>query len=267
MDSPLPQPVTTHLASHLLCPPRSSSDNCRIEADPRVAACFEANGLAVLVLNQPIPHSATIFEPLWRRAQHRFCIDGGANQLHALPHSSLLPPPTAIIGDLDSIIPSVQSHYEQMGTLIQHYSDQDTTDLMKALYYLDTVTGTRKSTVVVFGGLSGRLDHVLSTLKVLFREKDRDMIVVSEENLTMCLPEGKHRVLVSGMDGPACGLLPLEAEAVLTTRGLKWDLQEQPSSFAGLLSTSNVITAKDEIYVETTQPVVWTCQLTSSGKQ
>ncbi|KAJ2783150.1 thiamine pyrophosphokinase [Coemansia interrupta] len=234
---------------------------------PGSSALYASPGdapLAVLVLNQPIPHARTLFAPLWRRAAHRLCIDGGANHLHALTPAPT-PHPTAIVGDLDSLTPSVRHHYEHHGIPVHRYADQDSTDFMKGLRYLDEHLGGVSSTVVVFGGLSGRLDHVMHTLKVLLNEhtaRARSILVVSEDNLTFVLPEGESRVCVqreAGRDGPTCGLLPLAGDVVLWTEGLRWNLHGQLSSFTGLMSTSNVVDA-DEVLVRASRPVIWTCE-------
>ncbi|KAJ1720842.1 thiamine pyrophosphokinase [Coemansia erecta] len=225
--------------------------------------------LAVLVLNQAIPHAHTLFPHVWRRATHRLCIDGGANHLHAHSPHEALERPTAIVGDLDSLTAPVRAHYERQGTVVHRYADQDSTDFMKGLRYLDEhlaaggSRGTTPCTVVVFGGLSGRLDHVMHTLKVLLNEhteRKRRILVVSEDNLTFVLPEGESRVCVTeGRDGPTCGLLPLAGEVILSTEGLRWNLSEQVSSFTGLMSTSNLVEAA-EVVVRASAPVVWTCE-------
>ncbi|KAJ2725420.1 thiamine pyrophosphokinase [Coemansia sp. Benny D115] len=219
---------------------------------------------AVLVLNQEIPHSATLFPRLWAHAAHRVCVDGGANRLHALPAALELAPPHAIVGDLDSLTDAVRQDYERQDTFVQHVPDQDSTDFMKALHYLDGARAQRAwEFVVVFGGLSGRLDHVLHTLKVLFNNKHTRILVASEENLSFVLPEGDNIVEVDHrVDGPTCGILPLAGETVLTTAGLRWNLDGQRSSFTGLMSTSNIIDDPRRISITTSLPVAWTCQLT-----
>ena len=80
-------------------------------------------------------------------------------------------------------------------------------------------------------------------------------------------------------EGPTCGLVPLGAPAVLTTRGLHWDVTDWPSAFGGRVSTSNRVerypearpraaaagggaaAAADtdvEVEVEASSEVVWT---------
>ncbi|KAJ2367673.1 thiamine pyrophosphokinase [Coemansia sp. RSA 2607] len=224
--------------------------------------------LAVLVLNQPIPHAHTLLPAIWQRATHRLCIDGGTNHLHALstshPHTFAALVPTAIVGDLDSLIPEARDHYSALGTTVHQYADQDTTDFMKGLRYLDEHLEGHQCTVVVFGGLGGRLDHILHTLKVLLNEHTRNarrILVISEDNLTFVLPQGETRIhLRLDRDGPTCGILPLAGPVRLTTQGLRWNLHDQESEVTGLMSTSNLVDS-EKVLVQASGPVVWTCEL------
>ncbi|KAJ1876276.1 thiamine pyrophosphokinase [Coemansia sp. RSA 1722] len=250
---------TMHLGSYLLYP-QAGTDSA--------ASWPEDKEIALFILNQPIPHADTAFLHIWDRANYRLCVDGGANRLHTLSHSldkAGAFTPDVIVGDLDSLEDSTREHYAQRGAIIHRYDDQNSTDFMKGLMYLDTVLRAGKDprdcVVIVFGGLSGRLDHVLHTLKVLFNNKERQILVVSDENLTFAVPAGKNTVMVNKqIDGPTCGILPLAGETVLTTRGLRWNLSGHKSSFEGLMSTSNIVDSPESVYIETTLPVAWTCE-------
>ncbi|KAJ2896100.1 thiamine pyrophosphokinase [Coemansia aciculifera] len=246
-----------HLGSYLLYPG---------EHQQAVAADKE---LAILVLNQPIPHAETpLFELLWARASHRICVDGGGNRLYDLGKSTDTLGkciPDAIVGDLDSLREEPRAYFALRGTDIHHISDQNSTDFMKGLQYLDRVRRAGKQpdecVVVVWGGLGGRLDHILHTLKVMFNNHlVRQMTVISDENLSSVLPKGKNKILVNKqVDGPTCGILPLAGEAVLTTKGLRWNLDHFSSAFEGMMSTSNIID-DPEVYIESSMPVVWTSE-------
>ncbi|KAJ2749229.1 thiamine pyrophosphokinase, partial [Coemansia nantahalensis] len=226
---------------------------------------------ALLILNEPIPRSArALLAAVWERASYRLCADGGGNRLYDLCEEDgtlgqLVP--DAVVGDLDSLRPAVREYFEDRGATVHRYDDQDSTDFMKGLYYLDAELrkgqDARGCVVVVFGGLGGRLDHIMHTLKVLFNNhQQRRIVVVSSENLTFVLPAGRNRILTSPLvDGPTCGILPLAGPTTLTTSGLRWNLDRHPSSFEGLMSTSNIIDER-EITIDTTVAVAWTAQLT-----
>lgn len=253
--------VNVHPGSYLLYPQETSDSN---------------KELALLILNQSLPHSETpsFFRHLWDRANYRICVDGGGNQLFAQGKATDTTDqylPDVIVGDLDSLQKEPRSYYERRGVKVHRYKDQDSTDFMKGLKYLDTVLRDGKSTqdcaVVVLGGLGGRLDHIMHALKVLFNNhKGRQMVVVSGENLAFVVPVGKNRVLVNPKtDGPICGILPLAGETLLTTAGLRWDLDHHPSSFEGLMSTSNIIDHQEYVDIEVTLPVAWTAEFKPSG--
>ncbi|KAJ1732620.1 thiamine pyrophosphokinase [Coemansia biformis] len=250
---------TVHQGSHLLYPGDWAGD----------APWPAARELALVILNEPIPPSAgPLLAAIWARASYRICADGGGNRLYALcKEEGTLGQfvPDAVVGDLDSLKEAPRSYFEESGVVIHRYRDQDSTDFMKGLDYLDTVLrrgkDTRSCPVVVLGGLGGRLDHIMHTLKVLFNQHlQRQIVVVSGENLTFVLPAGRNRILTNPqVDGPTCGILPLAGETTLTTKGLRWNLDHHPSSFEGLMSTSNIVDER-EIIVETTAPVAWTTE-------
>lgn len=82
-------------------------------------------------------------------AFERICADGGANRAFELfngssstsvpsaPRPSEVYKPTIILGDLDSLSPTVRKHYEEQGVPCKDLSDdQDSTDLDKCLEYV-----------------------------------------------------------------------------------------------------------------------------------
>ncbi|KAJ2863423.1 thiamine pyrophosphokinase [Coemansia erecta] len=260
MDGKTSDQCQTHPGSYLIYP----------DDDSASATLWPQNKeLALLILNEPIPNEKRkVLGGVWSRANYRICIDGGGNRLYDFcKHHDTLHQfvPDAIVGDLDSLQGTPRTYYEERGTRIFCYSDQNSTDFMKGILYIDNELRGGKDPndciVVVFGGLGGRLDHIMHTLKVLFNNHlTRQIFVISETNLTFVVPSGKNKILVNKtVDGPTCGILPLAGQTTLTTRGLRWNLNNHPSSFEGLMSTSNIID-DPEIYVETTLPVAWTCE-------
>lgn len=76
--------------------------------------------------------------------------------------------------------------------------------------------------------------------------------------------QGAHEIAVDHERvGPTCGLLPVGVDsAVISTRGLRWDLHAQESGFEGLVSTSNhLVRAHDRVHVETSRPIWWCMEL------
>ena len=90
------------------------------------------------------------------------------------------------------------------------------------------------------------------------------------------LPRGDWRLRVAmPFEGPTCGLVPLGEKAVITTKGLKWDVTNWSTTFGGSISTSNYVIGdkgngnsnnngdddgNDDVFVNisTTAPIIWT---------
>ncbi|KAK2802653.1 hypothetical protein FQN50_007261 [Emmonsiellopsis sp. PD_5] len=142
------------------------------------AATPPPSPFAILVLNHPINENA--YKILKKHASFTICADGGANRFYKLMEQwgkADVELPNAIVGDLDSITPSVKKHYEDLHVPIIHDPDQETTDFTKCLHYLRTHAdeiissspspSTQKGQpldILVLGGLGGRVDQALSQI-------------------------------------------------------------------------------------------------------
>jgi thiamine pyrophosphokinase len=208
--------------------------------------------------------------------------------------------PHLIKGDLDSLRADVLEFYTAHGVPIVNLShDQMTTDLQKCLRYIEThlligrggggeggesdgsavnekseENGCRPprtdsaqhiqrqvDTIVAIGAHGGRLDHILSNLSTLHTFRDVDIVLCGDGNLSRLVPAGKtvikpHRKV----EGPSCGLIPLQGRAVATSKGLRWNLEATEMEIGGLVSTSNIID-EDEVWVETDVDLIWTTEL------
>lgn len=176
--------------------------------------------------------------------------------------------PHRIRGDLDSLRPDVRSWYESKEVVVEHDKDQNSTDLMKCLDWVAAIEKEQRMPldVVILGGLSGRLDHTVHTMSLLhkLRTTRPRIFVVSGESVGWVLDKGYHQIdLDLRYVGPTCGLLPVGvASSVLTTTGLKWNLDNTESSFDGLVSSSNAIVPVPEegrgfVTVTTSGPIWW----------
>ncbi|DBA82699.1 TPA: hypothetical protein ACH3X1_006935 [Trebouxia sp. C0004] len=194
------------------------------------------SGLIALILNYKLP---TQVHKLLHKAQFCICADGGANQLYnAAPsfaqHLSAMEArqlvrPAVIVGDLDSITDEVRQYYAQLGTEIKDLSyDQNTTDLQKCLNELEHRFSTQEladTTIIVAGGLGGRLDHTMSALSTLHKWPHLRLVLWGDGSMAQLLAPGKHVIRpAKESEGPTCGLVPLSGPATLSTQGLKWDL-------------------------------------------
>ncbi|KAH7341473.1 thiamine pyrophosphokinase Thi80 [Rhizoctonia solani] len=237
------------------------------------------NSLALIVLNQPF--TLATFTELWVKCQWKIFADGGSNRvydafgseerLHYLPH--------CIKGDMDSIRPEVRSWYAERGVPVEPVEDQDSTDLMKCIAWVDQVEDNQKVKldIVILGGLSGRLDHTVHTMSVLhkLRSTRPRIFAISDESVGWVLDRGHHQIELNlQFVGPTCGLLPIGiASSILTTTGLKWNLDAAESSFDGLVSTSNSVLpvsnagSTGRVTIKTTEPIWWCVENKRAGQE
>ncbi|KAK7454648.1 thiamine pyrophosphokinase [Stygiomarasmius scandens] len=227
----------------------------------------------LIILNQPF--SFQLLRSVWNASKWHYCADGGANRLYDLLSASqnaesLLEVyrPNLVKGDLDSLRDDVKTFYSSNAVPIIRDEDQYSTDLMKCIAAVKEMEQTegREFEIIILGGLAGRLDQTIHTLSYLhkLRKERRRVYAVTDDNVGWVLDEGEHAITIDhSMLGLTCGLLPVGIdETILTTRGLRWNLTNNPSSFDGLVSTSNhLVPEEDTVYVKTTKPIWWTAEL------
>lgn len=185
---------------------------------------------------------------------------------------------------------------------IQRSSSQYSTDLQKCIQQIEAEEDLThiQYDLLIFGGLTGRLDQTLHTLHVLWQlapgvpvddiistgdnvaEEHKDgrlrkrphAMVLSDTCATCILSSGRH-VLQHNRTilGKSCGILPLGiSSAHIRTEGLEWNLgmyealtpASQKSSLGGFFSTSNHLAPDNEagiVLIETDAPVYWTVEL------
>ncbi|CAO3697151.1 unnamed protein product [Rhizopus stolonifer] len=118
--------------------------------------------------------------------------------------------------------------------------------------------------IVATSALGGRFDQTMSSIHVLYLLKDqvkRKAVLVSDESLTVLLDKGTHHIHCQlDLEGPTCGVMPIGAPAVISSRGLKWDMDNLSCYFGGIISTSNVL-ENETIEITTDSPVVWTVEI------
>ncbi|ROT36089.1 putative thiamine pyrophosphokinase [Sodiomyces alkalinus F11] len=234
---------------------------------------------ALVILNQPLRNGETL-DTLWdngsldtggrrRRGESPFrsrCQD----QKYRRSHSDDL---DAIVGDLDSLLPSVRAHYASLAdpTHVIHDADQESTDFGKAVSWI-RARHPRCTDIVALGGLGGRVDQGLSQLHHLYLfqpgpgyELGR-VFLLSGQSLTFLLKPGTHRIRVRdggvGFFGKHVGIVPIGEPSVITTKGLEWDVENWETQFGGRMSTSNHILPDTQVVeVETTRGVLFTVAL------
>ncbi|KAH9902785.1 thiamine pyrophosphokinase [Cubamyces lactineus] len=266
---------------------RSHSSHSQSQPQPQSLAAYSLTGWeisfldplrdhrnALIILNQPF--SFPLLDRLWHSSRWHACADGGANRLHDLlkdldgKDKRHLFTPDLIKGDLDSLRDDVRTYYSSRGVRIVYDHDQDSTDLMKCIAALvedeRAERHVEQNTIVILGGLTGRLDQTVHTLSLVhkLRRSRKRTFVITDDNVAWLLDAGEHRIHVDHtLFGPTCGLLPVGIDStILTTTGLRWNLTDHPSSFDGMVSTSNHLVPEEPVVsIKTTKPIWWTMEL------
>jgi len=123
--------------------------------------------------------------------------------------------------------------------------------------------------IAIFGSLSGRADQAFSQLHQLYlMARDRSSMIagkayfITPESIIFLLEVGLNRIHTPVDDAAftqTIGIIPLAKPAVITTRGLEWDVSAWPTEFGGQISTSNHI-MESTVEVETTEPILFTLE-------
>ncbi|KAI9799580.1 MAG: hypothetical protein M1825_004506 [Sarcosagium campestre] len=240
---------------------------------------FSSQVSALLITNQPLTDFA-LFKRLWDHSAFHICADGGANRLFDAvkswhPDEKLCLEdylPEEICGDLDSIRPNVREFYESHGVKTTCMPSQEESDFTKCLRRIEIRKETSQIDVLVLGGLGGRTDQAFSQIHHLYMAtRDPEllsgqMFLFSERNITFVLQKGVNQIHTprsSGFLTENIGIIPVGCPAIITTKGLEWDVKDWSTSFGGKISTSNHIRA-DKIEVETDEMVLFTVERTKT---
>lgn len=166
----------------------------------------------------------------------------------------------------------METFYRARGVAVVRDPDQYSTDFTKCLKWLrrhvDDTQGPRsRLDIVALGGLGGRVDQGFSQIHHLYMAtKDVKLLVgeiylLSEQSLSFVLEEGPNRIELSRETfAENVGIIPITGPAVVTTKGLEWDVQNWNTEFGGEISTSNHLKS-ETVVVETTKRVLFTVEL------
>jgi thiamine pyrophosphokinase len=155
-----------------------------------------------------------------------------------------------VLGDMDSVDPDRLERAAADGSSVERFpADKDATDLELALddAAAHAAPGDR---LVVVGTTSGRFDHVLATLLVLsgtpydafLREAWLGGDTVHVVRGARPLPLG---------EGTTFSVLPVHGDAVVTARGVRWELHAERLPAGTSRGVSNVA-ARDVVGIEVT---------------
>ena len=162
--------------------------------------------------------------------------------------------PSLIVGDLDSVSPSLLEGYAEVPKKT-FPPNKDKTDMELAI---EEVLGMGGETVGLFGALGGRIDHTLYNVYLLQRYPGKVFIETEREILSVIDKEAA----VASFPGQTVSLLPLGGAVTgITTRGLKWELSDARFD-KSWMSLSNICLG-DAFRVEISEGSLLCCQTKS----
>lgn len=181
----------------------------------------------LLVANGPVRWTKALAS-LAATADSLLAADGGANHLGRIGLR-----PAVVIGDLDSITPGIRAWLGEERMV--HRSDQDRTDLDKALEYAFDELGLDRLTVL--GATGGRLDHAAGNLGLLARHGLGDRL---------CFLDADHQVVavagatsLAAVPGETWSFFTFDPGVRVSLEGVKWPVTEVALDLAGRPSISN----------------------------
>ncbi|KAK2964918.1 putative Thiamine pyrophosphokinase 1 [Blattamonas nauphoetae] len=246
----------------------------------------------VLLLNYRLP---LLTPTLIRHAKRVICLDGGLNLFDRLREDNPILKdhfPHSVIGDFDSVEKDLLTKYKQLGSDVDHDTDQDTNDMEKGFTYLLSEyehadrSQLYSPAIFVVGALGGRFDQEMANISAMVKFQTKfqklspklpppQIFILSNSSLiTTLLPSKEissepsshhHTIIQSRYETNPCGIIPLgKCDHVLTT-GLKWNVNG-PLEFGTFISSSNEIEHQDNpVTIDNSQTLLWTSMLKSES--
>lgn len=146
------------------------------------------------------------------------CADSGAGHLYEI---GLIP--DVIIGDMDSLNPSMQDHFNKQGSKIIRYPEtKDETDTWLALDYARQMAPDE---IYIFGGSGTRIDHTLANLSLLTSGIQKDILIKLINEWCEVFIVDDH-YMIEGNTGQTVSLLPFSDSVTgITLRGFEYPLE------------------------------------------
>ena len=251
---------------------------------PRKFLSHNHSKYGLVVLNTEILNQDR-FIMLWNQASFRILVDGAANVWFKLAQEKkediIKPIPDLVIGDFDSISPSIKKYYESQQSICKVILTpcQDYTDFTKALQQvpLNIPNIQDIEEIYTFVEYGGRLDHIFGFFETLFQARNIQnlppVFLVSSFTTDWLLQPGTHKINfhekaislnTNSSDSSIrrhCGIIPLGNPCTkVKTSGLKWNIcDKQTLAFGTLISTSNEY-IDTLVTIEVDTPVIWTME-------
>jgi thiamine pyrophosphokinase len=175
------------------------------------------------------------------RPDYVICADDGLSHAGALGFS-----PDKVVGDFDSVSPSLLSQYEGKGTAFEKYpSRKDKTDTQIAV---DEALNIGADEIWIVAGAGTRLDHSYANLMLLsgIAESGRKAFLLNQYNLIFPILQEAE---IAGEPGQVVSFLPFGGDVrVISSEGLSYPLDGLSLTMTDPVGVSNVMVS-DKAFV------------------
>lgn len=144
-----------------------------------------------------------------------------------------------LLGDLDTISPTALAQARDSNISIIHTPDQDYTDSEKGIHHLDQLQAT---SITICCATGQRLQHTLHNLRLLkkYYSSTRPLRMITDKEEIQHIENSTIRI--QGNMGDSIAVLGFP-NATVTSRGLKYEMQQCELAFEKYASVSNALLA------------------------
>ncbi|XP_044757949.1 thiamin pyrophosphokinase 1 isoform X2 [Coccinella septempunctata] len=228
---------------------------------------LSSHSYGVLILNSPTKLVNDDLWKIWNFADLRVLVDGGSESWVVCKKIKDLSLPHLVTGDFDSITDETLLSFKQNEEVkVINTPDQNATDFTKALIELDSHRANSgiDNVYVVTEMIEGRIDHVMANINTLFTAAKQfphlRVYRLSSDSISWLLTPGSSSIGIPEVlrdNQEWCSLVPVGAPAVITTSGLKWNLDNHRCLFGEMVSTSNTYDGSPVVEIQTDSPILW----------
>ncbi len=192
------------------------------------------NKKALIIANGKPPKKSDVIYLIKRGYDFIIAADGGANSLKKIGIA-----PNVIIGDFDSVTEETLDFFRAKSE-IKRLKRQSDTDVEKAIKFAIS----KKFTDAILLGASGdRLDHTLCNIGNLLKYGDKIKLGMLHEKTFARVYKGK--ITLRTVPNETVSFYAFSRKTRITTKGLKYRLENEPLPFGERSSTSNVARAEE----------------------
>lgn len=175
------------------------------------------------------------------KSSYLVAVDRGLLHLDALGLK-----PSMMVGDFDSIDPHIRAKYDGVPELKLRV-DKDETDLEAAIHAVRDIPYEYGA---ILAGFGGRADHLMGHLQILARQPCR-LALEGPQGVIFAISPERGNVHVRTLPGQTVSIYPLGGSASgITSRGLKWELNDLAMDFYTFSQSNVAIGADVEISVD-----------------